>query len=101
MNLDDLLVPNSAGSPLAVSRSPSTDTLTTAHAPSALPIRGQHGQHRDNTADGLHVSRSSMPLSAHARNAEHTEFGYIQKRYRKTSVDERMVRAAISLYERQ
>lgn len=99
MNLDDLIVPNSAASPAAISRSPSTETLTLTSHPqrsAALPIRKPH---REAGNDALHTSRSSMPLSAHNRAAgDHTEFGYIQKRYRKTSMDERMVRLPIIVY---
>lgn len=89
MNLDDLIVPDSIAPPTGFSDSPSPDApkhledkpLRT-HI-SAIPIK-----HRQ--ASLPHFVPQSVPVPAHAPNAQH-EFGYITRHHRKTSIDERRV----------
>jgi GATA-binding protein len=56
-----------------------------------IPIRRQSNM---NDQD-LHISRATMPVNQHLTEPE-TEFGYVQRHVRKTSIDERRVRIALT-----
>ncbi|KAJ4297978.1 Sodium- and chloride-dependent GABA transporter 1 [Kalmusia sp. IMI 367209] len=87
MNLDDFIQPSSVGSPAGLPPSPSNEmrTSSTATAP-AIPIR-KANQHHDPDLSLAHASAPSVPPALH-RDREN-EFGYVQRRVRKTSIDER------------
>jgi GATA-binding protein, other eukaryote len=80
MSLDDYLVPNSVASPVGLSPSPSGERMMNSTAP--IPIR------RAFTVDSSHLSQTA-PISAPIRAG--TEFSYVQRHVRKTSIDERRV----------
>lgn len=93
MNLDDFIQPSSVGSPagLAVSPSPSQaqDMRASAATPkAAIPIR-KVDQHHEQDLALAHASAPPVP-PALRRDRDH-EFGYVQRRVRKTSIDERRV----------
>jgi GATA-binding protein len=101
MNLDDFIVPESVDSPSGVSASPSADKTDTStiepssvHAvTSAIPIKNRKDQSSNHHTGSLQaeIIPASFPHPAQDRRRE-TEFGYVQRRVRKTSVDERNVR---------
>ncbi|EEP81176.1 nitrogen regulatory protein areA [Uncinocarpus reesii 1704] len=87
MNIDDFVV-SSVGSPAALSPSPPVGQLTHDHAiASAIPIKTKE---QDGSPAGI-IMPASFP---HAPRDErrNAEFGYVPRRVRKTSVDERMTR---------
>ncbi|KAF1978050.1 hypothetical protein BU23DRAFT_250303 [Bimuria novae-zelandiae CBS 107.79] len=89
MNIDDFIQPSSVGSPAGLPPSPSNETRPspTANAtPPAIPIR-KANQHHDPDLSLAHASAPPVPPQLH-RDREN-EFGYIQRRVRKTSIDER------------
>ena len=92
MNIDDFIQPSSVGSPAGLPPSPSneirTSSTATATAP-AIPIRKPNQQHHDQDLSLAHASAPPVPPQLH-RDREN-EFGYVQRRVRKTSIDERRV----------
>lgn len=91
MNLDDFILPTSIGTPAGLSPSPSAEKMANSIAP-GIPIRKQN-QLLDQD---LHISRASAPIvPPHIRRE--TEFAYVQRHVRKTSIDERRVRSALVL----
>ncbi|KAK8434921.1 hypothetical protein IWX49DRAFT_500948 [Phyllosticta citricarpa] len=86
MNLDDFIVPSSIGSPAGMPHSPTADEQpsSTITGP-AIPIR-KHTSHLHD--DSLHISRASAPSVPPTATRE-SEFGYVQRHVRKTSIDER------------
>lgn len=89
MNLDDFILPTSIGTPAGLSPSPSGEKMANSAigVPVGIPIR----RHASPNDQELHISRASMPV--HHNNARSdTEFGYVQRHVRKTSIDERRVR---------
>lgn len=89
MNLDDFLVPSSIGSPAGIeSPSAAIDNLANVNsvAPSAIPIKGRKDQHLSHNP----LVPASLPQPPHDPR-RNNEFGYVQRRVRKTSVDERKV----------
>ncbi|KAF2839782.1 hypothetical protein M501DRAFT_1010815 [Patellaria atrata CBS 101060] len=85
MNLDDFIFPSSVASPAGLSPSPSSERIASMNATaSAIPIRKQN---QFNELD-FHISRASAP-SVPPVGARGTEFGYVQRHVRKTSIDER------------
>jgi GATA-binding protein, other eukaryote len=80
MNLDDFLVPNSVASPAGLSPSPSGEKMISSST--AIPIR------RSFAADTSLLSQTA-PISAPIRRD--SEFAYLQRHVRKTSIDERRV----------
>lgn len=85
MNLDDFITPHSVASPANISRSPSADAHTvTANASSmnGIPIRRQK-----SFVDHDSFGQSAPPVDERKRS----EFGYVPRHIRKTSVDERRV----------
>ncbi|KAL1960478.1 hypothetical protein VTO42DRAFT_7777 [Malbranchea cinnamomea] len=88
MNLDDLIDPSSTGTPSGVSPSPGPDGSASSHAvASAIPIKSRKEQ-PDVHSDVLPASFPHPPQD----ERRNSEFGYVQRRVRKTSVDERNVR---------
>lgn len=93
MNLDDFIVPSSIGTPAGVSPTSSTsidgNQATTATI-SAIPIK----QQQRLQADDLSLARASAPsVPPLEQTRGHHEFSYVQRRVRKTSIDERRVRS--------
>ncbi|EED15341.1 GATA transcriptional activator AreA [Talaromyces stipitatus ATCC 10500] len=89
MNLDEFIVPSSIGSPSGIETLPATtdhNTATQPHsvAPSGIPIKGRKDQ---NLSHGPLIPASLPQPSQDLRRND--EFGYVQRRVRKTSVDER------------
>ncbi|KAF2668942.1 hypothetical protein BT63DRAFT_413422 [Microthyrium microscopicum] len=78
MNLDDFLVPNSIASPAGLSPSPSGEKMLGS---TSIPIRKTSSQDQD-----YQLSRTA-PINAPIRPG--TDFGYVQRHVRKTSIDER------------
>lgn len=90
MNLDDFIIPSSVGSPTGFSPPGPTgdDTSSSNHAvASAIPIKNIKEQ--DQTPAGI-VMPASFPYPSQEQR-RNNEFGYVQRRVRKTSVDERIV----------
>ena len=88
MNLDDFILPTSIASPAGLSPSPLGEKMASSASAvaSAIPIRKQ-SQLGDQD---LHISRASAPtIPPTIRKGD--EFGYVQRRVRKTSIDERRV----------
>jgi GATA-binding protein, other eukaryote len=88
MNLDDFLVPNSIASPAGISPGPVLDNMA-----SALQHQGAVSP---NTRERPQISvPGGMPASSVPKSSIPTtrggEFDYVQKRVRKTSIDERRV----------
>jgi GATA-binding protein len=83
MNLDEFLVPNLIASPAALSPSPSGEKMM--NSSTAIPIRKQI---LTPDSSSSHLSRTA-PIAAPIRRE--TEFGYVQRHVRKTSIDERRV----------
>lgn len=89
MNIDDFILPTSIGTPAGLSPSPSAEKMNNSMA-AGIPIRKQ-SQLLD---DGLHISRASAP-SQPPNVPKESEFGYVRRHVRKTSIDERRVRSAL------
>lgn len=87
MNLDDFIVPSSVASPAGLSPSAAHEpdsTSTSATAP-GIPIRRP-----SQTNDQDLLLRASAP-SVPPAVQRGSEFGYVQRHVRKTSIDERRV----------
>lgn len=98
MNLDDYIVADNIAPPAGLTASPSPelskqgeDRPLRTHI-SAIPIK-----HRQ--ASLPHFVPQSVPVPAHAPNAQH-EFGYVTRHHRKTSIDERRVSHVLAFFER-
>lgn len=87
MNLDDFIMPHSVASPAARSRSPSTQPMAAPTQTQGIHIQRQKHLHDPD----LMTSRASAPSIAPFHDPRNTEFGYVPRRVRKTSVDERQV----------
>lgn len=84
MNIDDFIDPNSTASPANLTPSPPTPPSNTTA--SAIPIK----QKKEIQEQGLHHGfPPSAPSHERSRNPE---FDYVQRRVRKTSIDETKVR---------
>jgi len=88
MNLDDFLVPSSIASPAGLSPSPSGEKMLGS---SAIPIRKTFNAEQDAL-----IARTA-PIGAPIMLG--TDFGYVQRHVRKTSIDERRVSLAESKFE--
>ena len=90
MSIDDFILPTSIASPAGLSPSPSGEKMVSSSkaVASAIPIRKQN---HVSEAD-LHFSRASAPAMPPQIRYDQ-EFGYVQRRVRKTSIDERKVSA--------
>ena len=95
MNIDDFIQPSSVGSPAGLAPSPSNDTPSVSATAPAIPIRKAANQHHHDHHDQdlalalAHASAPPVPPELH--RGRENEFGYVQRRVRKTSIDERRV----------
>lgn len=86
MNLDDFIVPTSIASPAGLTPPMTGTSSTVANKTSALPIKTKTAA-QPSTSFALPGS-VPHPLMQSGRTSE---FGYVKRRVRKTSVDERRV----------
>lgn len=90
MNLDDFIQPNSVASPSGITSTQTTEnTRANSNQGSGIPINLKN---RPQRTTGNAFPAASMPKSYVALNRANGEFDYVQKRVRKTSIDERRVR---------
>ncbi|KAL7269762.1 Sodium- and chloride-dependent GABA transporter 1 [Rhizina undulata] len=75
-----------AGSSCGVAHSPSSDNLLTSSHATAAAIPIKQGREKE-VSEESHLPPASAPQ--HHFDTNHSEFGYVQRRVRKTSVDER------------
>ncbi|KAL1605358.1 Sodium- and chloride-dependent GABA transporter 1 [Paraconiothyrium brasiliense] len=87
MNLDDFIQPSSVGSPAGLPPSPLPSSSTPA-TQAAIPIR-KANQHHDHDQDLSLARASAPPVPPAIHHDRDNEFGYVQRRVRKTSIDER------------
>ena len=89
MNLDDFIFASSHESPTgAVSSPPSHDaSYTNLATASAIPIKK-----RQQLQGDMSLARASAPSVPPALHGSDSEFNYVQRHVRKTSIDERRVR---------
>ena len=97
MNLDDFIVPSSIGTPAGISPAPSSSTADfespAATTAGAIPINKRQQQIQN---EELHISRASAPsVPPFEQGRNHSEFDYVPRHVRKTSIDERRVCAAV------
>jgi GATA-binding protein, other eukaryote len=91
MNLDDFIMPNSIASPAGLTPLVMESSARTVHRTSALPIKTKKApQH--STPSTVTPGSGSVPQPL-TRLSRPLEFDYVEKRVRKTSVDERRVSA--------
>lgn len=89
MNLDDFIVPSSIGTPAGVSPPSSVDgDYATTATICAIPIKQQQRLQAGELAPARASAPSVPPLE---QTRGHQEFSYVQRRVRKTSIDERRV----------
>jgi GATA-binding protein, other eukaryote len=87
MNLDDFIVPTSVASPAGFAPPVLESSTRSSHKASAIPIKvKKDGQ--SNSPSNLPPASVPHPLAQPSRSRE---FDYVQRRVRKTSVDERRV----------
>lgn len=87
MNLDDFIVAENMSTPAGITGSPSPDlTKQGEERPLRRQITAIPIKHRQ--ASLPHFIPQSVPVPAHAPSAQN-EFGYITRRHRKTSIDDR------------
>ena len=85
MNIDDYIFPNSIASPAGFSTSPpSPPSHATA---SAIPI-----QTKKDAQEHSHLHPNFPPSAPTNEGTRNNEFAYVQRRLRKTSIDETKVR---------
>jgi GATA-binding protein, other eukaryote len=87
MNLDDFIVPNSIASPAGLTPPVTESSARADTRASALPIKTKKDA-QTSTSSTLIPGSVPHPLTELNRT---TEFDYVQRRVRKTSVDERRV----------
>lgn len=90
MNIDEFIFPEQAGSPSAFAspQMPSMASTATGGQPSSIPIQQQP---RSEGLGSAFVPQS-VPDAPHHQHRGNSEFNYVQRRVRKTSIDERQVR---------
>ena len=99
MNLDDFIQPNSVASPAGVTSPPTAEIVTSTHVAQGSGITiGLKGKLQRQLPSNLPAA--SMPKSYIALNRL-GEFDYVQKRIRKTSIDERRVSGSTNLTSRK
>ena len=87
MNLDDFIAPPFIDTPSGISPSPGPNVPSSSHAvASAIPIKSRR-EHQPLHHEAMPAS-FGYPPQDERRNSE---FGYVQRRVRKTSIDERSV----------
>lgn len=91
MNLDDFIVPSSIGSPAGIETLPASSDhkiASQSHSvtQSGIPIKAR----KDQNASQAPLVPASLPHPTQELR-RNDEFGYVQRRVRKTSVDERKV----------
>lgn len=87
MNLDDFIVPSSIASPAGITSPAPTESLTQNRATQGSAIRIT-SRNKAAAQISMNLPPSSMPQSSVALNRS-SEFDYVQRRVRKTSIDER------------
>lgn len=87
MNLDDFIVPNSIASPAGLTPPLPDSSSRSSNKTSALPIKTNKDA-QNSTSSTLTPGSVPQPLTQLGRRSE---FGYVERRVRKTSVDERKV----------
>lgn len=95
MNLDDFIQPNSVASPAGLTSAlpnESSSALSSSQG-SAIPINLKNKYQRQS-GNGFPAASMPNPKSYVALNRLNGEFDYVQKRVRKTSIDERRVSVA-------
>ena len=92
MDIDDFIEPNSTTSPANLTPSPPTPLPNTIS--SAIPIKNRKESHELGIHPGF---PPSAPIQERARSRE---FDYVQRRVRKTSIDETKAGSAIQGYLR-
>ena len=86
MNLDDFIFPSSVGSPAGLSPEPSNGAEGPFNASPGVPIR-KPNQLNDHNLSLAHASAPPVPPQINRES----EFGYVPRHVRKTSIDERRV----------
>lgn len=87
MNLDDFIVPSSIASPAGITSPAPTEGLVQHRATQGSAIRITP-RNKPAVQIPMNLPPSSMPQSSIALNRS-SEFDYVQRRVRKTSIDER------------
>lgn len=89
MNIDEFIFPEQTGSPSAFAspQMPGTASTATAAQPSGMPIQQQP---RSEGLGSAFVPQS-VPDAPHLQHRGNSEFNYVQRHVRKTSIDERQV----------
>jgi hypothetical protein len=88
MNLDDFIVPSSIASPAGITSPAPTEGLTQNRAPQGSANICVTPRNKPSVQIPMNLPPSSMPQSSVALNRS-SEFDYVQRRVRKTSIDER------------
>ena len=94
MNLDDFIVPSSVASPTGITPPPSDATSLSGSVPQGIFIKQTNQSVRTQSTM---VPPSSVPQHASAVQRGTGEFDYVQRRVRKTSIDERRVCLSLML----
>ena len=87
MNLDDFIVPTSFASPVGLTPPVTESSARAANITSALPIKAKEAA-QYSSASTLTPGSVPHPLTPSNRT---NEFAYVERRVRRTSVDERRV----------
>ncbi|KAM3446432.1 hypothetical protein MY3296_009688 [Beauveria thailandica] len=87
MNIDEFIFPEQTGSPAGFAPSHMSDSASTGQ-PSGISI---HQQPRNDAHSSAFVPQS-VPDAPHLQHRGNSEFNYVQRRVRKTSIDERQTR---------
>jgi GATA-binding protein, other eukaryote len=97
MNLDDFIMPNSIASPADLTPPVMESSTRTVHRTSAMPIKTKKApQH--STPSTVTPGSGSVPHPL-TRSSRPLEFDYVEKRVRKTSVDERRVSTQVGSFD--
>lgn len=96
MNLDDFIMPNSIASPAGLTPPTTESSAKAAQKTSALPIKTKKDA-QPSTSSTLIPGSVPQPLT---RSGRLHEFDYVERRVRKTSVDERRVGAYADSWSR-
>lgn len=93
MNIDEFIFPEQAASPSAFAspQMPSSASTATAGQTSSIAIQQQP---RSEGLGSAFVPQS-VPDAPHHQRRGNSEFNYVQRRVRKTSIDERQVRFSL------